>query len=293
MDIKEFELSALSDLYTPGNNSEGEDNGQITIIGGSSLFHGAPILALNAASRVVDMVFFSSPEPEIKNLATYIKSQVPCFVWVPFEEVETYIQKSDSVLIGPGFMRYHSDHGSQEANEEVFIKTKQNTERLLGSFPDKKWVIDAGSLQVVDQKFFPKGSILTPNKREFEMLASNKLPDLLEDRAKMVSDYAQTHSVVVLKGPKTIVSNGSSTYFVEGGNPGLTKGGSGDTQAGLTAALLAKNDPLLASLVASFVVKKAAERLAENFGTYFSSEDLSLEIFATLNLFRKQAVGQL
>ena len=36
---------------------------QITIIGGSDLFHGAPILALKTASRIVDMVFFTSPDP--------------------------------------------------------------------------------------------------------------------------------------------------------------------------------------------------------------------------------------
>ena len=58
-----FNPQELKQLYQPAFNSNGEDNGQVTIVGGSKLFHGAPILALKAASRIVDMVFFTSPEP--------------------------------------------------------------------------------------------------------------------------------------------------------------------------------------------------------------------------------------
>lgn len=55
--MEEFKQEDLDKLYKPHSESSGEDNGQITIIGGSKLFHGAPILALKAASKFVDMVF--------------------------------------------------------------------------------------------------------------------------------------------------------------------------------------------------------------------------------------------
>ena len=57
-----FDKAELKNLYRPHTNSSGEDNGQVTIIGGSTLFHGAPIFGLITASRIVDMVFFASPE---------------------------------------------------------------------------------------------------------------------------------------------------------------------------------------------------------------------------------------
>ena len=60
--VREFNKNDLKRLYKPASDSTGEDNGQVTIIGGSKLFHGAPILSLKVASRMVDMVFFASPE---------------------------------------------------------------------------------------------------------------------------------------------------------------------------------------------------------------------------------------
>src|SRR4030065_1868546 len=105
---KVFDISQLKDLYKPSKSSKGEDNGQVTIIGGSSLFHGAPILALKSASRIVDMVFFATPEKSVGMVAEQLKSKLLSFIWVPWEEAENYITKSDAVLIGPGFMRFAS-----------------------------------------------------------------------------------------------------------------------------------------------------------------------------------------
>lgn len=55
-----FDRKDLSSLYFPPKYSFGGQNGQVTIIGGSYLFHGVPILALKSASKIVDMVFFAS-----------------------------------------------------------------------------------------------------------------------------------------------------------------------------------------------------------------------------------------
>ncbi len=54
------------------------------------------------------------------------------------------------------------------------LKTKKITETLLKKFPNKQWVIDAGSLQVMETKFIPPNAILTPNEKEFEMLFKTK-----------------------------------------------------------------------------------------------------------------------
>ena len=107
--VENFSPQELKKLYKPAHESAGEDNGQITIIGGSSLFHGAPLLALKVASRIVDMVFFASPEPSVGRIAEQLKSSLSSFIWVPWEETEDYIEKSDAVLIGPGFMRFRSE----------------------------------------------------------------------------------------------------------------------------------------------------------------------------------------
>jgi len=83
---------------------------------------------------------------------------------------------------------------------------------------------------------------------------------------------------IVLKGPVTLVSTCGKTKQVKGGNPGLTKGGTGDVLAGLTTALYAKNDTHLSACAASFIQKKVADRLFKEVGQNYSAEDLANSI---------------
>ncbi len=287
-----FSLSDLKKLYIPPSNSSGEDNGQVTIIAGSELFHGAPMLATTLASRIVDMVFFTSPFEPLKEVADKVKSELFSFIWIPFHEVEKYIEKSDAVLMGPGFMRFRTEgieqktirrmrsfiNGSHEDREGH--RTRKLTRHLLEKFPKKKWVIDGGSLQVMEAGWIPKDSIITPNKHEFQKLFGVPFNNFnLNEIEKMVEIMARKHKcIIVLKGPITYVSDGTQTVRVEGGNAGLTKGGTGDTLAGLIVALLAKNDPFLAACSASYVIKYAADEIHKEKGTFYNADDVAERI---------------
>lgn len=256
-----FGDSELSKLALPNKNSSKGDNGQVVIIGGSKLFHGAPLLGLTTASRFVDMVYFASPEPSLGEVAQNIKSNLFSFIWIPWEEREDYIKKSDAVLIGSGMMRY-----KKEWNDGGGDETREITRDMLTKFPDKKWVIDAGSLQMLDPEWIPQNAILTPNKKEYERLFGNEKP---ENVAK------KYNCVIVDKHPTTTVYSSTDSIQITGGNPGLTKGGTGDVQAGLTLGLLAKNDPFLAASAASYITKKAADKLYEKVGTAYNADDLA------------------
>ncbi|OGD09772.1 hypothetical protein A2397_01760 [Candidatus Amesbacteria bacterium RIFOXYB1_FULL_44_23] len=288
-----FSKEDLKKLWKPKSDSSGEDNGQVTIIGGSSLFHGAPLLAIKAASRMVDMVFFSSPEPEMGEISKF-KSELSSFIWVPWTEVEEYVRKSDAVLIGPGLMRFHKENGRAEVlrsikEDGVFddkgTETRSITKYLLQKYPDKKWVIDGGSLQVLDSLWIPNGSVLTPNKKELEILfkLQNNSVEKIEEVAK------EFNCVICDKGPTSYVTDGQTTYEITGGNAGLTKGGTGDTLAGMTVGLLAKNSSLLSAAAAAFVVKKTAEALYEKVGYNFNADDVADEVFATLFKLAKES----
>ncbi|KKQ75269.1 MAG: hypothetical protein US96_C0014G0027 [Candidatus Woesebacteria bacterium GW2011_GWB1_38_5b] len=271
--MKVFEASELKKLYKPHPGSNGEENGQVTIIGGSSLFHGAPLFGVKIASQIVDMVFFSSPEASVGEVAAKIKSQLLSFIWVPWEEIKQYIAKSDSVLIGPGFKRYNSEqspHGKEyHYCDEACQFTRKITRHLLEEFPEKKWVIDAGSLQVMDASWLPKNAIVTPNKKEYKALFGEI------DPVQAAKDH---NCIIVLKGQVSYVYSSESQVEVHGGNAGMTKGGTGDVMAGLTVGLLAKNDPFLAACSGAYVVKAAADNLFKKRGVYYNSDDLASEI---------------
>lgn len=275
--MNEFDPNELKNLFKPSDDSTGEDNGQIVVIGGSKLFHGALLYVLKVASRVVDMVFFATPEASVGKVAERMKSELLSFIWVPWEETEAYIEKSDAVLIGPGFMRFGSektpeaDRGHENHTEGKL--TREITKALLEKYPGKKWVIDAGSLQVMKPEWIPSGAIITPNQKEFKLLFKKNVQQTDDNK---VQEMAKKYKcIIVLKGPETMVCSPEKCVMVKGGNPGLTKGGTGDVLAGLTVSLLAKNDPFLAAASASYIAKKAADELLKKVGTNYNADDLA------------------
>jgi hydroxyethylthiazole kinase-like uncharacterized protein yjeF len=282
--IIKFGSADLERLWKPREDSRGEENGQITIIGGSKLFHGAPLLAIKPASRLVDMVFFSSPEAELEKISA--KAALSSFIWVPWGEVEEYIKKSEAVLVGPGMMRFRDESrradeqeitGKNKIYDEAGTETRSITKYFLQKFADKRWVVDGGSLQVMKTEWIPRQAILTPNAKEYELLFNERFTmNNLQSNAKMYN------CVITYKGPVSYVADGEVMYEIRGGNAGLTKGGTGDVLAGVTAGLAAKNPPLLAAAAASYIVKKTAESLYQETGYNFNADDLAEKVFGTM-----------
>lgn len=290
INMEVFTQKDLKNLYIPDKSSHKGENGKLTIIGGSKLFHGASLWALKVASRIVDMVFYASI-PENNELTKRLKTEIFDFIAVPRDEVENYIEESDVVLIGPGLIR------EQE--------TRDLTRRLMEKFKNKKWIIDAGSLQTMEPdwlRWINGKVIITPHRKEFEELfklpakggsppkadgplacaSGGKTPRLWRKNSKVeeiVWKIARDYNcLILLKGLTDIIGSPSKCLRVEGGNAGMTKGGTGDVLAGLVAALACKNDLFLAACAASFINKKAGEELFKKVGYYFNATDLTEEI---------------
>ena len=165
--MRPFDPEVLKALYRPPSDAHKSQNGSVMVIGGSHLFHAASLWSLEVASRIVDMVFYSSV-PENNEIVQKAKEEFRNGIVVKRKNIDSYIKEADVVLIGPGMPR-------AEGQEEEDDDTKVLTERLLTQYPDKKWVIDGGSLQVIESeillglKVMP---ILTPHRKEFETLKS-------------------------------------------------------------------------------------------------------------------------
>ncbi len=275
--MESFDRDWLKKLWRPSDADNKFGAGQVAIVGGSSLFHGAPILALRAASRCVSMVFFSTPEAD-KGVADKLKASLSSFIWVPFGQIGEYIAKSDAVLIGPGMMRNRNEGDGLSCDEEG-KQSKELTMSILSRFPKKRFVLDGGSLQVIHAEDIPRGSIITPNKKEFFMLFREELSPDSEKAVDQVKNKAKEFGLVIVhKAPLSVVTDGARVVVIEGGNPGLVKGGVGDVVAGLAVGLFSKNEPVLAASVAIYLTKKAADRLRKKQGFMFNADDLSEEV---------------
>jgi hydroxyethylthiazole kinase-like uncharacterized protein yjeF len=263
--MNKFNQNELRKLYKPALDSHKGQNGKLMIIGGSHLFHAASLWSLKVASRIVDMVFYSSV-PENNAIVQKEKEEFRDGIIVPREKIEHYIQEAECILIGPGMPRKDGEEGGDD-------DTKELTESLLAKYKDKKWVIDGGSLQVIKPEIIPHTAILTPHHLEFQTLFN------MEATKENVIKMAKTYDLAILmKGPIDIVANSKEMVEIRGGNAGMTKGGTGDVLAGLTAALYCKNETFLSALAASYINKKAGESLSEKMGIYFNASDLVDEI---------------
>lgn len=252
----------LDQIALPPINSHKGDNGRVLVIGGSQLFHAASFWSAAMAAKIVDMVHFSSPAIENNELMRYkAKEKFWEGIVVPWEEVSHYIAEDDVILIGPGMERG--------------VETKKIVDNLLRLYPMKKWVVDGGALQEVDPMLLNICMIVTPNKREQEILG-NKVP---------------LGVTVLAKGPVDRIFNGQQQEEVVGGSAGMTKGGTGDVLAGIVAGLYAKSEAFPAAVVASYVNKRAGEQLARNIGPFFAAADLLPAVQVELGKLLRQISG--
>src|SRR3989344_3130018 len=274
----------LKGLYVSPRGSHKGQNGRLLVIGGSHLFHAASLWALTVASRIVDLVHYSSV-PEKNELVAKAKEKFRNGIVVPRKHLDDYIEEDDCVLIGPGM----------ERGEE----TKTLTNSLLKKYPAKQWVIDAGAIQMLDLDHVPQGAILTPHHGEFKALWEKYLVSSIQYQGKEMSEEdkvkifaKQYQCTVLLKGEKDIACSGGvcdpkvcvpgECRVIVGGNAGMTKGGTGDVLAGLIAALACKNDPWVSTLAGSFINKKAGDELYRKVGPFFNATDLANQIPATM-----------
>lgn len=255
-------------------------NGKVMVIGGSDLFHAASAWALEVVASMVDMVFYSSV-PVNNDLILEAKKHFWSGVVVPRGEIENYCDEAEVILIGPGMTRNDelefqllTPQYQRPSAAEWNSDTYKVTNFLLSRYPQKKWVIDAGALQMVDPRLLSERCIITPHQEEFERLRRNSISVGITDPIR---------SVTLLKGEEDKVQSGAREETISGGNAGMTKGGTGDVLAGLLAGLLTRTDDLFAAaVVASSVNKQAGDRLYRTYGPFFSTHQLIQEIPKTL-----------
>lgn len=267
----------FSQLHLSESESHKGQNGRVLIIGGSSLFHAASIWAAEVASHFVDIVHYSSTK-ENNEIVTSLKKKFMNGIVIPHSELEHYVKEDNAILIGPGMMRGETD----EAKYSYSL-----TKDLIKKHSDKKYVFDAGVLQMMDPEWLLElqtPSIITPHQIEFEKLFKTSVRSLpLLEKAEFVRKIsAKYNTIILLKAIVDIISDGKEIYIVKGGNQGLTKGGSGDTLAGLAVSFMAKESALLSALFSSILLKRTADELLKEKGYWYNISDIIQHIPVTM-----------
>ena len=212
------------------------DFGVALIVGGSRGMAGAAALAGMAALRggagrvrlaVPDVVLDAVAGFEPSYMTTPLPSDSAGRIGPgAFERIAELAETATVVACGPGLGR------SLELDQLVV--------RLYREVA-KPMVFDADALNALagepETLVHPGGPrILTPHPGEFARLMDGKLdPELRAEAAVQLA--ARCGIVVVLKGHRTLVTDGARRAINTTGNPGMATGGTGDVLTGLIAAL--------------------------------------------------------
>ena len=248
------EKTIFEKIHTPVAESHKGQNGRMLVIAGSERFHGALLLAVQTASRLVDMVYVHSTKENL-NLIKKLRSEVATFIAVSEKELQRTIELVDAILIGPGL---------PECGETIAL-----VHNILSEYPEKKTIVDATAIWHVKPGCLHENCIVTPHSREFENVFG---VDATE--ANVLAMAKKYNGIVTLKGKVDYISDGKVLYENHTGNVGMTKGGTGDVFAGTIAALATVNDTLTATLAGAHLVGLAGDVLYQKKGTFYNAEDV-------------------
>jgi len=145
---------------------------------------------------------------------------------------------------------------------------------LIASLADIPVVLDADGLNAFapfteEFKHRPAPLVLTPHPAEFARLAGAAAPPAGDTprRDEAVAFARRFGVVLVLKGARTIVTDGRRIYTNTTGNPGMATGGTGDVLTGLIAALIAqKMEAFDAAVFGVWLHGHAGDLAASDFG---------------------------
>jgi len=262
------------------------DNGLVLAVGGSKDFVGAIALAGLAALRSgCDLVKIIAPEKAAWAINAYspdlmtLKLNGKHFRLNHFNIVKKEMKKYGVLLIGNGI-------GLNEQSKKFCRKTVKEIKKFK--------VIDADAIKSISMNNC-ENSIITPHSRELRYFLINsrinrKIINQINDEKnivkkselikKITQKFLNHNNVILLKGKTDAIISKDEIFFVKGGNPGMTRGGTGDVLAGLCAGFLAQSKDLMQSSInASYFNKKIGDiLLKKKKGFTYLASDMAEEI---------------
>ncbi|MBI4272679.1 NAD(P)H-hydrate dehydratase [Candidatus Uhrbacteria bacterium] len=248
--------------------------GTVLIIGGSARLTGSPTFNAMAALRAGADLAYLIGHPRAMDVAS---QYAPDLITEPlksefiFSSVPHALRRAkgvDAVIIG----------GSLARTPQTYQAIRNFLSRCVCPMS-----IDAEAIRALgkNQKILSnKSAILTPHADEFYALTGERVLPTVGDRKEKVQRWAKKlGTVILLKGSVDVVSDGTRTHLNRTGTAYMTKGGFGDTLAGICGAILARGiDPFNAACAAAYINGKAGEYASKKYGEGTLASDIFKEI---------------
>jgi len=288
----------IKNIFKRNQNSFKNNFGHILVIAGSYNMPGAGVLCANSAiTSGAGLVTIAFPKSAYPVIAKNIKPEI---MLLPLEEKNGTFSKSaqnkilkfiekrkiTSVAIGCGT-------GKSSSVKNLILS-------IIKKF-DIYVTIDADGLNSLEGK--QKNSIIkefknskskitvTPHPKEFERISGIKYKEDTNYRKQITKTFAKNNDIIcLLKGHKTVVSDGNKVYVNTTGNAGMATAGSGDVLTGIISAFecIENKDLLLKVSTAVYVHGLAGDFAAkEKSQVSMTASDIIGNIFKAIKKITK------
>lgn len=255
--------------------------GRVLLITGSPGMTGATGLCAEACLRSgTGLVYCAVPKSKIFEYDSLVREAISIPVEDDGKDYVSNVSKDDiikaavnksAVVIGPGLF--------EESKSHIIFSE-------LGKINDISLIADAQTLNDLSNnpeyiEGAGKNTIFTPHPGEMSRLTGKSIDFIQENRIMTAVEFATDHNVIVLlKGHRTIVTNGTTVYINTTGNPGMATAGSGDVLCGVIASCTALTaDKAEAAAIGAYIHGAAGDRAAMKFGEYsMKSGDIIVEL---------------
>ena len=259
-------------IPTRSRSSKKGDNGKALIVGGSYMYHGAPVLSSLAALRTgTDLVYTAVP----KNNVQSTRSISPDLIVIPLADSKL-TRGSVNKLLG----QIPKDLDSATIGMGLAIQDVEALKILVKSLLDRdvRLSLDASALV---KSILPiikgKNVVVTPHSGEFYRLFGEEIPHEKKLKVNFIEKIAKKYSVtILLKGQTDIISDGIRTFLnSKTDSCAMTVGGTGDVLSGIIAGLLSRNrNPLESSAAAAYLNGLAGKFVQRKIGIHMVATDL-------------------
>ncbi len=261
--MKLFEGEDTAELFPPRKHfSHKGDYGTIALMGGSLRYSGAIRLAALAGAGMragAGIVRLCAP----RSLCEKMVPEILEATLFPLEERDGEIlfreENFREALRGTKAAAFGMGAGNTE-------ETRKAVRFLLAEY-EGTLILDADGLNALAAgecaglKEAKGRVILTPHPGEFSRLSGKPMEKIRKNPIPLAEEFARKYGVtLLLKGPATVITDGSRTFITDRGTPGMATGGSGDVLSGILAAMAAvQEDGTKAAAGAAWINGRAGE----------------------------------
>ena len=219
--------------------------GHLLLIAGSWQYAGAAILAgLGARASGVGLLSIAVPH----SLKLAVLQQLPDAIVIGCPETDQGAiahlpdvnpSKYTAVAVGCGLTTEPVALIESLLDWDLPLVLDADALNILATLPTDRWTDRSAA------------TILTPHGGEWRRLfpAESDSAESLNRLTTTIEKAAQTNTILLRKGARTIVSNGLKTWVINNGTPALARGGSGDVLTGLIGGLMAQASPTNPDLI--------------------------------------------